>query len=334
MVWGCYQPERTFDSGYSNTIEGFDNNYGTVVWRKAGFSFQAPTQGSTQQQEEDSTQTQQESPTQQDVVFGVLDLDLLNGSGGVFFGLIKETDRWIRPSFLGQTGYKSFCIDLTKNRIGSISDNDINSSGNGNVNEGGASASVNDTNNNAPPRLVLSKESMIGTGLWRGSESRPLTSDQRRSELNRSVPLVRDLRTRYGAPVVHYTAKATKFVVNGMPLLITPRKPLYVIFDSGVSGMVVSQELFDGRYLQARKTREKSLWGTVEVTFATTAGEEEITLRAQKPLATPLGKATPWKGFRGNLIAIGLAFLDGLAMTIDVDDGRILFAKDNDINNG
>ena len=29
MFWGCYKPELTLDSGYGNTIEGFDNNYGT-----------------------------------------------------------------------------------------------------------------------------------------------------------------------------------------------------------------------------------------------------------------------------------------------------------------
>ena len=28
MFWGCYKPELTRDSGYGNTIEGFDNNYG------------------------------------------------------------------------------------------------------------------------------------------------------------------------------------------------------------------------------------------------------------------------------------------------------------------
>ena len=28
MFWGCYRPELTSDSGYENTIEGFDNNYG------------------------------------------------------------------------------------------------------------------------------------------------------------------------------------------------------------------------------------------------------------------------------------------------------------------
>lgn len=68
--WGCYHPERTFDSGFGNTIEGFDNNQGKVVWRKAGFSFD-------------------DSQPQQNLTFGVFGPDLLDGPGGVFFGLIK-----------------------------------------------------------------------------------------------------------------------------------------------------------------------------------------------------------------------------------------------------
>jgi hypothetical protein len=56
--------------------------------------------------------------------------------------------------------------------------------------------------------------------------------------------------------------------------------------------------------------------------------QKTITLSAIKPVTTPLGLSTPWKGFRGNnLIVIGLAFLDNIAMTIDIDDGKILFTK-------
>lgn len=311
MFWGCYRPERTSDSGYGNTIEGFDNNYGKVVWRKAGFSFSqsAATAENVAATTEESTTT--------DVVFGVLDQDLLNGSGGVFFGLIKETDSWIRPSFLGQTGYTSFCIDLRH-----TGDNANANTNAGNRGENNAKQSMKSNG-----RLVLSKQPMIGTGAWRKSASLPEGYERDSGETEDFVPLVRDLRKKYGAPVVHYTAKASKFVVNGLPLLITKKNPLYVIFDSGVSGMVVSQDLFDGRNLQARKNKEKSLWGTVEVSFATNSGKE-ITLRAKKPVTTPLGKATPWKGFRGNLVAVGLAFLDGLAMTVDIDDGKILFAEE------
>ncbi|KAK1736398.1 hypothetical protein QTG54_012998 [Skeletonema marinoi] len=217
--WGCYHPERTFDSGFSNTIEGFDNNQGKVVWRKAGFSFDEDLQ------------------PQQNLTFGVFGPDLLDGPGGVFFGLIKDTDKWIRPSFLGQTGYKSFC-----------------------------------------------------------------------------------------APVVHYIAKAAGFIVNGLPLKLDDRTPTYVIFDTGLSGMAVSDELYQGRNLQARKNREKSLWGEVKVSFQTKAGDE-VELSARKPITTPLGQDTPWTKFKGNLIVLGLAFLDGTSMSIDIDDNKLQLKK-------
>jgi len=282
------------------------------VWRKAGFSF---SPSATDAVATDGQEGTTPSAGTTDVVFGVLDQNLLNGPGGVFFGLIKETDRWIRPSFLGQTGYKSFCVDLRHTRTSNNSNtNDTNTDEKNNKFDG----------NDGSPRLVLSRQSMIGTGTWRGTNLP--RGDDNNSEIENSVPLVRDLKKKYGAPVVHYTAKASRFVANGFPLLISKKKPLYVIFDTGVSGMVVSQELFDGRYLQARKNKEKSLWGTVEVSFVTKSGRE-ITLSAKKPITTPLGKATPWKGFTGNLIAVGLSFLDGLATTVDVDDGTILFVE-------
>jgi len=260
--WGCYHPEKTFDSGLSNTIEGFDNNQGTVVWRKAGFAFDGESRPEM-------------------LTFGVFGPDLLDGPGGVFLGLIRDTDRWIRPSFLGQTGYSSFRVDLRRTR-------------------------------STPPRLVLSKKAMI----------RRYDDDY--------IPLVRDLNRRYGAPVVHYAARASGFVVNGLPLKLDVRNPTYVIFDTGLSGMAVSDELFEGRNLQARKNREKSLWGEVAVSFETRAGGS-IELRAAKPITTPLGKDTPWTRVKGNLIVLGLAFLDGTALTIDIDDGKLEIATEDGV---
>ena len=253
-IWGCYKPELTEASGYSNTVEGFNSNQGTVVWRKASFSFH-------------------ETEPTENLVFGVLGPDLLDGPGGVFLGLIKDTDKWIRPSFLGQTGYQSFRVDLRPD----------------------------------DPKLVLSKKPMI------------LDDED-------YVPLTRDLSKRYGAPVNHYHAKASGFVVNGLPLRLSDNKPTYVIFDTGVSGMVVSEELFDGRYLQARKNKEKSLWGKVQVSLTTMRGNT-VQLEATKPVATPLGEVTQWRKFKGNLIVLGLAFLDGVAMTIDIDDGKLQISE-------
>jgi len=249
---GCYRPERTRDSGYANTIEGFDNLQGPVAWRNARFSFDNAT------------------ASEEELTFGALGPELLDGPGGVFLGLMKNTDRWIRPSFLGQAGYESFRVDLREK-----------------------------------PTLTLSKRPMIAEGVDH-------------------IPLVRDLNRRYRAPVVHYSARPSSFVVNGLPLRLNERYPALVIFDTGLSGMAVSEELWEGRNLQARKNKEKSLWGEVRVTFGTAAGEE-VELTARQPLTTPLGEDTPWTRFKGNLIVLGLAFLDGRAMTVDVDDDKLRF---------
>ena len=138
------------------------------------------------------------------------------------------------------------------------------------------------------------------------------------------IPLVRDLNRKYKAPVVHYSAIVSKFVVNGLPLKLDKRIPTLVIFDTGLSGMAVSEELFEGRNLQARKNREKSLWGEVSVGFETKAGHE-IELSAINPITTPLGQDTPWTRYKGNLIVLGLSFLGGTAMTVDIDEDRLRF---------
>merc|ERR1712183_371518 len=103
---------------------------------------------------------------------------------------------------------------------------------------------------------------------------------------NDYIPLVMDLNKRYKDPVVHYTAMSHSVMVNGIPLLqpmLKKNKPTFVIFDAGVTGMVVSQELFQERYNIARKNKEKSLWGSVDVTFQTQRGEL-ISLSANKPV--------------------------------------------------
>eukprot|EP01083_Nonionella_stella_P276588 939872_1 len=93
---GCYKRQGV-PSGLPNTYERFDGFEGEVEWRMAGFSFVNAT-GSLLGPEL--------------LTFGVVDDDIMSGPGGVFFGLIKNTDSWIRPTFLGQTDIKSFTVDL------------------------------------------------------------------------------------------------------------------------------------------------------------------------------------------------------------------------------
>jgi len=267
--WGCYRPERTQDSGLGNTIEIFANNQGTVVWRKAEFSFTKSN----------------ETP----VVFGVLDEKLMDGPGGVFFGLIKNTARRIRPSILGQLkNIKAFEISLRSNSINNDKENLINDE---------------DAPGEQSSLTFFTKSVILGSNY---------------------IPLVTDLNRRYRDPVEHYTAICNSIKIDGR--LVEPQKfpRTYVIFDTGVSGMVVSQTLFDERYSAARQNKEKRLWGgTVEISFETNRPGETISLQAIKPVTTPLSQA-PWgPGFKANLIVMGLAFLEGHTITVDIDDQKL-----------
>ena len=254
--FGCYIPDQSRPSGLTPTLERFDNSQGPVEWRIAPFSFANATGTLTGPGE---------------MVFGVMSDSLMSGPGGLFLGLIRDTDTWIRPSFLGQTSVVALEIDLQES---------------------------------SDPKTLT---------LW----------SKQLSQKEDYIPLVRDLNRKYGDPVVHYTAKASAFEVNGYDVLdATNRKPIYVIFDTGVTGMVVSPELLDQRYSKARQNKEKSLWGSVKVSIPTQGGDT-VSLTARKPVTTPLGEK-PWPKFRNaHLIIVGLAFLDGRKIGIDIDRQRL-----------
>lgn len=256
--WGCYRESDSEATDLSTTTERFDNGVGQVEWRKAPLSLISSSEGCTESN----------VLVQSNVIFGVLSESLMSGPGGVFFGLIKYTDRRIRPSLLSQTNVQSFQIDLASSE----------------------------------PSLILSSESLHSSSDF--------------------VPLVRDLQ-RFGDPTVHYTARAAEVLVNGAPIVTDDNFPIYVIIDTGVSGLVVSEELWRMRYREARTRREKSLWGEVGIQLDTKNGQTPLTLCATKPLTTPLGER-PWPKFRkAHLIVAGLAFLRGHVTTIDADNGRL-----------
>jgi hypothetical protein len=262
---GCYR-EQGIPSGLPDTYEQFDGFEGNVEWRKARVNLVNAT-GSLMSN----------TPL---VTFGVASESILQGPGGVFFGLIRDTDSWIRPSFLSQTSIAALQLDLRSTR---------------------------------KKTLTLAQYPLIT------------------SSSNRIIRLTDDLRRKYGDPVAHYTARAKSVVVNGVPLAYdSKKKPIYVIFDTGVTGMVVSRELFEERYMSARERRERNLWGHVDIVFQSESGEA-VVVSADKPLTTPFDPQRTWKKFRGIVIVIGLSFLDGNRITIDIDDKRALFdSKHND----
>jgi len=284
--YGCYLPQHSRPApGLADTLERFDNNEGNVEWRLAPFAFADASEGSRMM-----------GP--KEFVFGVLSESLMNGPGGVFMGLIRDTDPWIRPSFLGQTNVKAMEIDLRDNIMSNDFDN---------------------TDNNHPEKA--NKKTLT---LYTKS---PLQRGRQKNDDIDYIPLVRDLNRKYGDPVIHYTAKAVDVQANGNSIFANnnnkvKKKPIYVIFDTGVTGMVVSRELFDERYVMARQNKEKSLWGSVQITFQTHQGNT-VSLSAQKPVTTPLGMK-PWPKFNNaHLIVLGLAFLDGRKMLIDMDGQKL-----------
>jgi hypothetical protein len=257
---GCYRNQGV-SSGLVSTYEQFDGFEGEVKWRSAPFSFV------------NATGSLVGGPPL--ITFGVASESIMAGPGGVFFGMIRDTADWIRPSFLGQTAVQSFEIDLRRATT--------------------------------PKTLTLSTTPMINKN----------TGD------HDYIRLTSDLRRRYSDPVSHYTARAKSISVNGgAPLAAADGKPIYVIFDTGVTGMVVSRELFNERYTLARQRKERNLWGNVTLSFRTARGKT-LDLSATKPLTTPFDPQVTWKKFRGHLIVLGLSFLDGNKLTIDIDKEQL-----------
>ena len=265
---GCYR-EQGIPSGLPDTYEQFDGFEGTVEWRMASVTLENAT---------GSLMTNRPL-----ITLGVAGESILGGPGGVFFGLVRDTEDWIRPSFLSQTLVSSFQLDL----------------------------------GTAKKTLTLSQEPWVGS-----------SSDQQEN----AIRLTLDLRRKYGDPVSHYTCRAQSISVNGSPLVVDSgggswnnnnNKPIYVIFDTGVTGMVVSRDLFNERYTTARQRKERNLWGKVDIAFSTLGGKT-VTLSANNPLTTPFDPQQNWKKFRGHLIVVGLAFLDGKKITVDIDRKSIL----------
>ena len=94
--WGCFHPEESKPTSLEPTLERFDGNEGLVEWREGIFSFDI----------------QSKLFPKSLMTFGVISESLMNGPGGIFLGLVKNTDSRIRPSFLGQSDVSAFKVDL------------------------------------------------------------------------------------------------------------------------------------------------------------------------------------------------------------------------------
>ena len=261
------------------TIEIFDGFEGEVEWRSTtNFDFVNATNELGMRGTMRSLWKEDFDDKKNGIIFGVASEEIMGGPGGVFFGMIRDTDARIRPSFLGQTNVQAFQVDLQS----------------------------------SPRTLTLSNKALL--------DATPT-----------NIPMTNVLRKRYRDPVGHYTARAKSVIVNGYPSLESSSN-IFVIFDTGVTGMVVSRGLFNEQYANARKRRQKSLFGNVTITFDTKSssvvtGEptSSASLTAIKPITTPFDPEDQWKRFpkSSHIIVLGLAFLEDRVLTVDIDKERI-----------
>jgi hypothetical protein len=207
----------------------------------------------------------------QEMIIGVTD-DVRNRGGSArgvapFLGLVKQRQRWIRPSFLEQTDVVSFELDFEKEF------------------------------------LTLSRASLVDAG-------------------ERGTLQAVDLRP-YGAPVFHYAVPCDSLWINGEPYASS--KPIYCVFDSGTTGMLVSRQLFDDSDFNLGAF-ETHMW------FTDTTGEDLVvgsSLRACRKsclfIVSPID--VPWPGVENgdfHVIFVGLSALMNLrSMTVDADRGLV-----------
>jgi hypothetical protein len=190
------------------------------------------------------------------MTFGVISESLMDGPGGIFLGLVRDTNSWIRPSFLGQSDVTAFSIDLRNGIAKSLT-----------LYGGGEAIKKM---KEGEKRIVQFSSPSSKIGNARSSIFNYILN------AHNAIPLVRDLK-KYGDPTNHYVGVVSSISANGSNLASSRRK-IYCIFDTGCSGMSISPSLFDERYATARERREKSLWGNVDVELKTMSGDA-VTLR-------------------------------------------------------
>ena len=140
-------------------------------------------------------------------------------------------------------------------------------------------------------------------------------------------PLV-DLRP-LGAPVFHYAVKVDELWINGGKYRPSDgiKKPIYAVFDSGVTGALVSKQLFYDSDFQfgtfeshVRVKDEDGNMNSIGTSLQTCTGRCLF-------LALPVD--VQWVGFEEcHVLFLGLAFMYGKGgLVVDIDDERVTLGK-------
>uniref|UniRef100_A0A7S4UTA5 Peptidase A1 domain-containing protein n=3 Tax=Guillardia theta TaxID=55529 RepID=A0A7S4UTA5_GUITH len=96
--------------------------------------------------------------------------------------------------------------------------------------------------------------------------------------------------------------------------------PVYTIVDTGTTGLTMSRELYEEilfLYASKKISSKARLWKKVSVSLEGTEGGVEI--EARNPITTPVD--IPWPKFRSRLLVLGLSFIEGTTITLDLKQG-------------
>lgn len=304
--WGCYRHEGA-PAGLDDTFERYEGRAGTVQWRRGTFVFyQGSVEGSPSGQAQlkdgrdegaeracwrapSASSDMDGQPSQNGRADAARDMnDGLLLPNTFVFGVVAD-------SLMGTPG--GVFLGLIKHTLRSIRPSFL---GQTSVRSFAVDLSCR------PPTLTLSSARIP-------------------SPASKSIALI-DTR-RFGDVCERYCARVRDLSVNGSPLRASEGDgvPVLAIFDTGVTGCVVDQALWEKRFKEAKQRRERSLWRNLTVAFRTAEGEL-VRLRAEDPITTQLSGRLPWPFFQGHVIVVGLAFLEGRRLTIDAEARRAWLA--------
>jgi hypothetical protein len=135
------------------------------------------------------------------------------------------------------------------------------------------------------------------------------------------LPMV-DLRP-FGSPVEHYAARVSGLRVNGRELRPKDGKPIYAIFDTGTTGLAISCKLWDCAMDDYLEYGSAPWTSTVDVDMRSRKNGQPVRLSVNRPFPTTPIQQLSWKHFDGHLMVLGLSFLSGRALTVDVDHRKM-----------
>jgi hypothetical protein len=232
-----FEPEMKFDlqqdSGFSPTIDVYGSQSGTILWKKS----KVRTTSSILFQGEVGHDTLSSSSSlSTNLVFGILDKNLAQESGGPLFGLIKHCN-------LDQKSIQQDKVQIRPTLLQQLS---INDDGGGGSGGGTISSFAIDSPNRL---LTLSTKSLLAANNVSNNDIMPLVD----------LRLYGDFVDHYAVPVLSLDFGNGKVITRPHDIVVTKRinggttttlttttqeRPIVAVLDTGLTGCLMSDDLW------------------------------------------------------------------------------------------